>query len=159
MNKIMLEELTDRLIKNNINTNILYILDKDEKIISRLLSLNDEYLEYGINVCLTYYANRIKEIEALDLLRKSDKSKIKYIYNILINPSFFIEKKSLEAATLIDLANNEIEAEYIYKYLISTKRIDNVLYKMVGYSRKEQENKPTCLEKSNKIKKKSNNIN
>lgn len=79
--------------------------------------------------------------------------------SILINPSFFIENKSLEAATLIDLANNEIEAEYIYKYLISTKRIDNVLYKMVGYSRKEQENKPTCLEKSNKIKKKSNNIN
>lgn len=159
MNKIMLNEIINRLIKNNINTNILYILDKDERIISRLLSLNDEYLEYGINICLMHYANRIKEIEALDLLRKSDKSKIKYIYNILINPDFFIENKSLEAATLIDLANNEIEAEYIYKFLISTKRIDNVLYKMVGYSRKEQENKPTCLEKSNKIKKKSNNIN
>ena len=98
-------------------------------------------------------------LKALDLLRKSDKSKIKYIYNILINPDFFIENKSLEAATLIDLANNEIEAEYIYKFLISTKRIDNVLYKMVGYSREEQENKPTCLEKSNKIKKKSNNTN
>ena len=159
MNKIMLNEIINRLIKNNINTNILYILDKDERIISRLLSLNDEYLEYGINICLMHYDNRIKEIEALDLLRKSDKSKIKYIYNILINPDFFIENKSFKAATLIDLENNKIEAEYIYKFLISTKRIDNVLYKMVGYSRKEQENKPTCLEKSNKIKKKSNNTN
>ena len=82
MNKIMLNEIINRLIKNNINTNILYILDKDERIISRLLSLNDEYLEYGINICLMHYANRIKEIEALDLLRKNDKSKIKYIYNI-----------------------------------------------------------------------------